>query len=45
MLLLLGRPLLMRVMGARPVMVVRTMLTLSLGTLVALAPLMIHDPP
>jgi hypothetical protein len=31
--------------GARPVMMMRTMLTLSLGALMALSTLMVHDPP
>jgi hypothetical protein len=39
---------LLRVMGARAVMVMGTMrsaLALTLGTLVALPTLMVHDPP
>lgn len=42
--MLLRRPLLMRVMRT-PVMGVGSMLALALGTLMSLAPLMIHDPP
>jgi hypothetical protein len=36
--------MLLRVVRAGSMMV-RTMVTLALGTLMALAPLMIHDPP
>jgi hypothetical protein len=42
--LLLGRSLLLRMVGARAVMV-RTMVALTLRTLVAMATLMIHDQP